>query len=129
MNRCLWFSKMSQNKLSIQYISMTAVNQTFLSKTSLQQFGEFLTPSPFLAPLCHKTYIHPASCDVTILFISLSVTKKTTKQWYMSQNYILMKKNLFDVTCWIVIEQRKFKCKGFFSKWQKKQWRKPKDKV
>ena len=76
MNRRLWFSKMSQKKLSIRYISMTAVNQTFLSKTSLQQFGELLTSSSFLAPWCHKTCIHHGSCDVTILSISLRVTKK-----------------------------------------------------
>ena len=74
MNRCFWFSKMSLK--IFQYNPMTTVNSIFLSETSLQQFGEFWTLSPFLAPWCHKTYIRPGSCDVTILFIPLSVTKK-----------------------------------------------------
>ena len=33
--------------------------------------------------------------------------------------------NNIDLRTEIVTEQRKFKCKRFFSKWQKKQWRKP----
>ena len=48
MNRCFWFLKMSLK--IFQYNPMTTVNSIFLSETSLQQFGEFWTLSPFLAP-------------------------------------------------------------------------------
>ena len=55
---------------------MTAVNSISLLKTSLQQLGTFLASCPSLATSYYKTYIHPGSCDVTNLFISITRNKK-----------------------------------------------------